>query len=343
MTRFKLLHVHQYRDRHGKLRRYVRRPGCPSVALPGLPGSAEFMAAYAAAIASVPVKPSRFAPGTLAHLVTRFYGSTEFANLKPSSQKLYRRVLEPVAAKDGHRMVRDMPQDKARKVIEEIGVKRPGMANLTRSVLRRLFAYAISINECTGNPFDAVPIYLIGTHHTWTEAQLEQFETYYARGARERLLYDVLLYTLQRVGDVVRLRRDEIKTGVWTLTQQKTGVELSIDIHPALADTIKATPAKGVFLIGDADGRPMTANAASLAMAAAIEAACLPAECVAHGLRKAGMRRLAEHGSTAHQIGAVSGHKTLKEIERYTAKANQKTMASAAIRTLPHGKRTRPR
>ena len=37
-----------------------------------------------------------------------------------------------------------------------------------------------------------------------------------------------------------------------------------------------------------------------------------------HGLRKAGMRRLAEHGATTKEIASMSGHRSLREIERYT-------------------------
>ena len=50
MTRLRLEYVHEYRDRHGKLRRYVRRPGSQRVPLPGLPGSPEFMHTYQEAI-----------------------------------------------------------------------------------------------------------------------------------------------------------------------------------------------------------------------------------------------------------------------------------------------------
>jgi hypothetical protein len=62
MTRIKLQYVHEYRDRHGKVRRYVRRPGSRRVALPGLPGSPEFMQAYQDAI-SGPVGASSRAEG----------------------------------------------------------------------------------------------------------------------------------------------------------------------------------------------------------------------------------------------------------------------------------------
>ena len=45
-------YVHAYVDVRGRERYYVRRPGFRRVPLPGLPYSAEFMAAYATAMAA---------------------------------------------------------------------------------------------------------------------------------------------------------------------------------------------------------------------------------------------------------------------------------------------------
>jgi len=42
--------VNEFLDRHGKIRRYFRRPGCKAIPLAGVPGSAEFMADYQAAL-----------------------------------------------------------------------------------------------------------------------------------------------------------------------------------------------------------------------------------------------------------------------------------------------------
>src|SRR5215472_14045350 len=145
MTRIRLRFIHEYRDRHGKLRRYVRRPGSQRVALPGLPGSPEFMQAYQDAMTGPVVRPRAPKQGTLAALAAEFFVSTEFANLKPSSQATYRQALAPVLARDGHRLVRDLPSDKARKLIQEIGTDRPAMANLVQAVLRRMFSFAVAV------------------------------------------------------------------------------------------------------------------------------------------------------------------------------------------------------
>src|SRR2546429_2704121 len=110
MTRLRLEYVHEYRDRHGKLRRYVRRPEARRIALPGLPGSAAFMEAYQAALTvAAPVARSRHKAGTLGALVEDFFKSAAFANLSLSSQSTYRKVLDPILRRDGHRLVRDLP------------------------------------------------------------------------------------------------------------------------------------------------------------------------------------------------------------------------------------------
>ena len=209
--------------------------------------------------------------------------------------------------------MRDLPLAKARKVIEEIGATRPGTANLTRKVLSRLFNHAIDIELRTDNPFTRVPRYKLGTHHTWTDAEIEQFERKWPLGTRERLAFALLLYTGQRVGDVAKMRRSDIRNGVIRVVQKKTAKsddeEMLIAVHPALARALKAGPVKGLALIGDPAGRAISGAHLSVMMRAAAATAGLPSKCVPHGLRKAALRRLAEHGSTTKEIAAVSGHR----------------------------------
>jgi hypothetical protein len=48
----------------------------------------------------------------------------------------------------------------------------------------------------------------------------------------------------------------------------------------------------------------------------------------------ASARRLAEAGCSANVIAAISGHKSLSEVERYTIAANQERMARMGVDTL---------
>jgi integrase len=107
-----------------------------------------------------------------------------------------------------------------------------------------------------------------------------------------------------------------------------------VPIHPVL-DRAPVGPVVGMtqHLITDARGRPL--RGVSALIIAAVKRAGLPPHCVAHGLRKAALRLLAEHGSTTKEIAAVSGHKSLAEIKRHTARADQVRLARSAFRKLP--------
>ena len=122
------------------------------------------------------------------------------------------------------------------------------MANLTRKVLRKLLAHSVRIGYRTDNPVTEIDSYKLGTRHTWTENELAVFERRWPLGTRERLAYALLLYTAQRGGDVVKMRRADISKGAISVVQQKTGTALSIPIHPELAAALKAGPANGLNL-----------------------------------------------------------------------------------------------
>jgi hypothetical protein len=69
MTKIRLEYVHEFVDRHGKARRYFRKPGFKQVPLPGAPGSDEFMTVYQLALAGqsprVQVGAGRTRPGSV--------------------------------------------------------------------------------------------------------------------------------------------------------------------------------------------------------------------------------------------------------------------------------------
>lgn len=326
MAKIKLAYVNEYVDQTGKARRYFRKGGT-RIRLPGMPGSSEFMSAYQAALAAQPVPSKPHEAGSFALLVTEFYGSNLFLNLKPSSRRIYRAALDPLSKEHGHRGVSLMTADAVERIITRIGQEKPAMGNLTRAVLRRLMGYAVKRKLLPANPVSGIEPFKVGEHHTWTDAELRQYEKRWPLGTRERLAYALLLWTGQRVGDVSRMNRSDISEGMIYVVQDKHGAKLWLPITPELAKAMQAYGTKGLTLIGDPSGRPLTRPALSNLMAEAIDKAELPPRCVAHGLRKARMRLMAEAGASANQIAAVSGHKTLKEVERYTKAADQKKLA----------------
>ena len=102
-------------------------------------------------------------------------------------------------------------------------------------------------------------------------------------------------------------------------------------IHHALAASIAAYNSGHLVFLATQHGDPYTARGFGNWFTDAAKASGLPAGRTAHGLRKAAARRLAEAGCTTHQIAAITGHQTLKEVERYTRAVAQKTLAASAM------------
>src|SRR5262249_34171252 len=136
-------------------------------------------------------------------------------------------------------------------------------------------------------------------------------------GAKQRLAFDLLLYTGQRGSGVARMARPAAGEKI-RVVQQKTGAPLTITVHPELRRSFEACPSGHRAAIVTAYGAPFSTKGFGQFMSDAIRKAGLPPCCKAHGLRKAAARRLAEAGCSAHEIMAVTGPKTLGEGERYT-------------------------
>jgi hypothetical protein len=98
MTRLRLPYINEYSDVRGKLRRYFRRPGFKRIALPGIPGSEEFMRAYQAALdQSKPLEigASRTEPGTIDALIVDYLKSEAFTKaFAPETQRMRRNILD---------------------------------------------------------------------------------------------------------------------------------------------------------------------------------------------------------------------------------------------------------
>ena len=343
MTHLKLRYIHRFRDRHGRVRHYFRRSGHPLVPLPGLPGSPEFMAAYQAALAGapLPIGAAREAPGSMSALIASWYRSAEFRQLSPTSQNTYRRIVERFRAEHGDKPVARLEPRHVRALIAA-KADTPAQANRLLSILRLLMRHAVEHDWRPDDPTRDVRRvrYRKREYPTWTEEDIAAFEARWPIGTRARLALALLLYTGQRRSDVIRMGPQHLRNGRIEVRQLKTDARLAIPVHPALAEVLAASRSGHMAFLVTALGKPFASgNAfynwfADCARAAGIAKGLSP-----HGLRKAAARRLAEAGCTPHEIAAVTGHQTLKEVERYTKAADQARLATAAIARIG---RTRP-
>jgi integrase len=325
-------YVHAFTDRHGKARFYFRRRGYrrpPSPACPTRPSSWKPTSGRWRAL---PIGASRTVAGTVSAVIVGYLASGLFQNLAPASQRHYRGIFERLRRDDGDKPLAKLER---RHVVQMLDAKAatPIAARDFLHCLRNLIRYAISIGIRADDPTAGIRLgkRRTGGFRTWTEDDIATFEVHFPVGSKPRLALALLLYTGQRRADVVRMGRQHVRSGELRVTQQKTGAELSIPVVPPLAAVLAATPNQHMtFLVTDL-GEPFDPEAFTKWFRRCCDAAGLPTGCTAHGLRKAACRRLAEDGCSANEIAAISGHASLREVERYTKAADQARMARNAL------------
>lgn len=324
-------HVSDYLDRHGKRRWRFRKPGMKE-AQTALPyDSKDWWDWYFAALAGErrTIGEERSHPGTFDALIAAYYQSSEWKLLRPATQTAYRGELERFRAKHGKKRVRDLERH---HILNMRDKKTAAAANNLLRVLRNLMTFAVDRKWRPNNPTEGIKRlkYRSDGFHTWTEDEIAKFEAAWPVGTRERLAFDLLLYTGQRSGDVRQMTRGQVGPEIISVRQNKTDEQLEIPIHTALAASLAACRSNHLLLLPTQYGEGFTAKGFGNWFSASARQAGL-AGCSAHGLRKSAATRLADAGATSHQIMAITGHKSLKEVERYTRAADQKANAKAAM------------
>ena len=260
MVLLKLKHVYRSRDRQGRDRYLLRLPGRKAVTIKGAYGSPEFMANYQDAIEPVErIHVPSGAPGTIAALVPLFFGSDKFTSKKPSTQRSRRSVLERFAENHGDKRVDNLRPQHVQAMVDAKGTERssPLLDCCTPIDGLRHLDWLVQ-----GKPDQGCHA---GTNQNprlrdMAEEDIEAFYAAYPIGTRERLALELLLWTGQRRGDVVRMGRQLIRGGVMQITQEKTGETVFIPVLPPLQAAIDALPDSNMTFLVTEYGRPFTAN-----------------------------------------------------------------------------------
>lgn len=339
MTIIRLKFIKKYKDRHGKVRHYLRRRGHKQIPLPD-PSDPSFFTTYQAALASTeePQEKPKSGAGTFCALVDAWCGSSAFRQLGQATQTNYRRILSRMQREDyGMHAVTDFEPQYIRRFVARVA-DTPAAANHRLRLFRLLFRFAVEDGWVKTDP-------TLGVRRlkekgegakSWSEDEIEKYESRWPSGSPQRLALALLLYTGQRRSDVVRMGWDDIESGFLRVKQVKTGAALLIPLHEALLSEIEHCDrtAPRFLLTREDKPQPYSPNGFYNRFVEWAQAAGLPPGLSPHGLRKAAARRLAEAGCTPHQIAAVTGHKTLAEVERYTRAADQVRLAKEAIRRI---------
>lgn len=331
-------YVSEFVDRHGKVRVRFRRKGQTDHYFQTKPWSAEFMQEYQACLdrtAAPAHQPgqSRTKPGTINALIVAYYNSSEFKSLSPSTTPGYRSQIERFREKHGDKRVATMQRQHIKAILDAMQDK-PASANNLLDRLRTLMRFAMENGMRKDDPTISIRPMKNTTKgfHAWTEEDIAEFENRHPLGTKARLALALLLYTCQRRSDVVRMGWQHVDGRYIKVRQQKTSAQLSLPMHPTLISVMAATPRENMTFLVTSHGKPFTSAGFGNWFRERCDEAALK-HCSAHGLRKAGARRLAEAGCTNQQIKAITGHRTDSEVARYTAAANQEILAGQAMAT----------
>jgi integrase len=336
MANVKLQHVNSFRNRHGKLVHYFRKRGCKSVRLRGIPGSPEFMRAYEAALGDaepIVIGADRAKAGTVAATVGLMLGSVAFADLADGTQRLRRNILERFREEHGDKRIATIEQKHVQAMVDAKAAT-PSAARNFLLVLRSLMKFAIKARIRADDPTLGVERVKIKSDGfaTWGEHHIAAFEARHPIGTMARLALALALGTGQRRSDLVKMGRQHVRGDMIAVRQQKTNKPLMIPIGSELRAVIDAMPADRLTFITSALGEPYLPSSFSNWFRERCREAGLTIGLSAHGLRKAVCRRLAEAGCTEKEIGAITGHKTLRMLQRYTEAADQEHLARAALK-----------
>lgn len=344
----RLPYVTQDRDRRGNVRLYYRHGG-KKFRLRGPIGSAEFIADYQMAMLGHNPKErgkpvlSSVKSGSIRDLIAKYYQSSAFQALAPRTRRVRQQILDRFCQNEND-------GDKPFALLEprhimhrrDAMADRPEAANGMVKALRQVYGFAVEYGYHDVNPIKEVSLLAgsIDGFQAWSPEDVKAFEDCHPIGSMARLTLALALYTGQRRSDLIRLGPNHIKTyhgreGLEFIQHKNRNrkdrrISLWVPIIPELRSIIDASPTGPDTFILTEFGRPFTGDGFGNRFRKWCREAGLEGLSV-HGLRKTASAVLAENGCTEQEIMAITGHRTSKEVIRYTRSAEQKTRAANVV------------
>lgn len=326
--------VTSVRDRHGRIRHRFRHKGVDTY-LPGAYGSEEFRAAYFAAKEGAKHRVrSTAAHGTLAWVIEAYLGSPKYRNLSDSRKRSLRGQLDWLRLQAG-----DLPFDRFEaRHVEALMAKKTGptAANTVRKNISLLATFAIGkLHMKMANPARAADRMKENPdgYHTWTDAEIARFLDRHGPGTKARLALLLFLCTGASRQDAARMGWQNIEGERIRYRRGKTGIEADLPILPELVDELRHHTTDTMLFLTHGKGLPYKPETLGSWFKDQCRLAGLH-HCSAHGLRKAGAVRLANHGATEHEIAAFLAHKDTRMASLYARKHDRALLADSGFAKL---------
>ncbi len=302
---------------------FIRGTTCQRIA--SAPGTAEFAVDYARLLKGRLAPPTQ----TIAKLITHYRRSPRWAKLATNTRRSYERSLEYFESVAGNIDPASLQRFHIIQMRDSLADK-PTDANRKIGALSVLFEHAIDIGWLTANPVKGVRR-LEATGRVRSPWPAEITEAFRATATdRTLLIFELLIGTGQRIGDVLSLRWTDLHDDAFTLTQGKTKTQLHIPLTEHLRRILEATPHLGPFIVSQNNGLKVSYQLAwkdIMAVRAQIGAEAYDI----HGLRYTAASEIAAiPGMTADHVKAITGHSEAAMVQLYAGPAIQKARAAEA-------------
>lgn len=297
------------------------------------PGTAEFASEYALLMRGRPAAPKRTVKGLIQQ-----YQTVRWETLAPNTRKSYSRHFAYFVDKMGNidpKTIRPVHVVEMRNAL----VDKPTDATRKIGALSSLLAFGVEIGWLDVNPAKGIKG-LPGTRarrEPWPVEKIAAFRE--TADPRSLLIFEMLLGTGQRIGDVLAMRwADTDDDGIF-VRQQKTGAALYIPFTPGLADVLKAAPRFGATIVSQDNGRPVGYSLAwrdFMATRTKIGAEAWDFHCLRY---TAACEIAALPGMTREHVAALTGHRAAAMVDHYAGWA----FANARIREAQNARGTKLR
>lgn len=326
-------HLHREINRHGNAVWYVRLGKGPRVRIKDAYGTPEFEAAYQAALAGESPAPAAVAAkGSLEWLWLLYRQTAAWTELSMATRRQRENIMLQVIKTSGNQPLSKIT---SAAIDKGIGRRKPYAARHFVDTLRGMFKWAVKAQHVRTDPTVGMAVTKPKTKGfpAWTEEELEQYETRWPIGTRERVIFGVYCFTGLRRGDAARLGKQHIRNGVITIDTEKTNTRVTIPVLPELAEIIAAGPTGELSIIASKKGQPIRKEVLGNIFKDACRAAGIPNKS-AHGIRKAAATRAANNGATVATLEAIFGWEGGQMAALYTRAADRQKLAAEHMAKL---------
>jgi integrase len=275
------------------------------------------------------VAPAKSPADSLSNMIAAYQRSPEWDRLSDARKKkcaLYFKRLSGL----GDYPAATVKRQHIRAVRDAIfSTGKPGAANGFVNVASALFGWGVKADWLEHNPARSIDIIPGGHLPAWSQAQADHAIADLPEHLRRLVL--LALFTGQRRGDLCRMAWTHYDGERIRVTQGKTGTPLVIPVHPTLKAAMDQWPRRATTILVSSRGRPWSPNRVTDGLRKALARIGFEPGRNVHGLRKLAATNLAEAGCSAHEIAAITGHRSLAMVSLYTRSADQENLATAAI------------